>query len=274
MQTSAMRRFSALYKKEIRELRPEIIIILASAALICLAFYSWSDEQRPFLIVPLFLLMGLAAFLPFIDSFKLLTREYSSNTIYLTMSLPVRGGMILSSKYLALLSQYLLGTLMVAVSAGVVIYPYRDQIGQLLTSWLGVNEGFGGVAVVLLLLYLQNIMQLSFIIAISFLSQLIGRLTTRLPGLATFAAFLAILYLGGQTVSTLQQQFLDPITGSGNGQELGGIPGVYLQSGLGIPAEFLQQVHLYLAMNSLIYFLLALLIMLIAVYVYNHRIEL
>ena len=157
MPTSTWQRFSALYGKEMRELRPEITIVLVSAAVICLTMYFRSGNEREFLIVPLFLLMGLAAFLPFICSFKLLNREFSSNTIYFIMSLPVRGGMILSTKYLALLSQYLIGTLAVATSGILLLYPHRDQIDSFLSSSLGISGGISGIVLALSLIYLQNI---------------------------------------------------------------------------------------------------------------------
>lgn len=274
MPTSNGQRFSALYGKEMRELRPEIIIILVCTAVISLTMFSRGGSERDFFIVPLFLLMGLAAFLPFISSFKLLNREFSSNTIYFIMSLPVRGGMILSSKYLALLSQYVIGTLAVGAGEFLLLYPHREQIDSFLSSALGVSGSVSSVALVLGLFYLQSVMQLSYALAISFLSQLVGKLTTRMSGLATIGTFLAVLYLGSKIVYLLQQQFLTPLNNPAATGPMGGLTGLFISSDLGVPAQFVTQVSQYLAVNSGIYFVLALVIMLVSIYVYNHRIEL
>lgn len=275
MQTSVWQRFSALYSKEMRELRTEVIIILAAAAMISVTMYFKSGTSaRELLIIPIFLLMGLATFLPFISSFKLLGREFSSNTIYFTMSLPARGGMILSSKYLALLSQYLISTLAVGASAFLLLFPHRDEINSFLQTSLGISDGISGLALFLLLFFLQNIVQLSYVIAISFLSQLIGKLVTRFSGLATVGAFLAIFYLGSQVIGLLHEKLLAPISGVDQAKQMGGLPGLFISSDLGVPTQFMTQLNQYLGINILIYAGLTLLLMLLAVYVYNRRIEL
>jgi ABC-type transport system involved in multi-copper enzyme maturation permease subunit len=87
----------------------------------------------------LFLLLGLVGFLPLLSSFKLLSREWSHNTVYLVMSLPVSGAMILGSKMMVLLTQYIVGTLLIGLS-GSLLYatklfqffaPYQPDLAML-----------------------------------------------------------------------------------------------------------------------------------------------
>ncbi|HBQ26772.1 MAG TPA: hypothetical protein DD791_10305, partial [Syntrophomonas sp.] len=87
MQTSSLKKFFKLYSKEMRELRPEILVVLIATLVLNLFFYFKAQELPAMVIVPSMMMLGLAGFLPFISSFKLLGREWNSNTIYLLLSL-------------------------------------------------------------------------------------------------------------------------------------------------------------------------------------------
>jgi len=122
MQTSSLKKFFKLYSKEMRELRPEILVVLIATLVLDLLFYIKARQFPAVIIGPSIMILGLAALLPFISSFKLLGREWNSNTIYLLLSLPVKGGNVLGSKLLALLTQYLFGTII--VTAGSIILAF------------------------------------------------------------------------------------------------------------------------------------------------------
>lgn len=260
MPTSNWQRFSALYGKEMRELRPEIIIVVAMAVLICLTMYAKSGtDARDLFIVPIFLLMGLAGFLPFVASFKLLGREWSTNTIYLIMSLPVSGGMILGTKLAALISQYLLGTLVVIAAALFWVHPHLPEIisslNAITVSQTRLVQFIPGIAMA----YLLSLTWLFYLISVSFLSQLIGKLFTRFNGVITLLVFLATLAFAGWLMD-LSRSFCQ-FSSSFN------ILGPGLQSSL-------QQAIVFMGVNSAIYFVVAALIMVVSILVYRYRIEL
>lgn len=260
MQTSAWQRFSALYSKEMRELRPEIIIVLAIATVICLVML-----QRPYsgardlLIVPIFLLLGLAAFLPFISSFKLLSREWSNNTIYVIMSLPVKGGMILGAKLAALISQYIIGTLVVIAAATLLVYPHLPDTANYINSMTGTDKGLTQLVPGMAMAYLLTITWLFYLTSVSFFSQLVGKLFTRFFGLITIGAFLITLYLGGWLMH-IPRTLIHPASSFN-------IIGPDM-------ATSIQQAIYFMGVNSIIYFVAAALIFFMAILIYDYRIEL
>jgi len=260
MPTSTWQRFSALYGKEMHELRPEIIIVLVSAALICLTMYfKAGSNTRALLIFPIFLLMGLAAFLPFVASFKLLSKEWSNNTIYLIMSLPVSGEMILGAKLAALISQYLIGTLVVIASAALWVLPHLPEIIRSLNSMTGSDQSLMQFIPGIAMAYLLSVTGLFYLISISFLSQLIGKLFTRFVGLVTLIVFLITLYLGGCLMEIPRSLI--------NASSSFNIIGPNMQASL-------QQAVLFMGVNSMIYFVAAGLILFVSILVYRYRTEL
>ncbi|MGE5390654.1 MAG: hypothetical protein ACM3PE_06270 [Deltaproteobacteria bacterium] len=260
MHTSAWRRFSALYIKELRELRPEIVIVVAAAVLICLTLFGKSGtSERNLFIFPIFLLMGLAGFLPFVATFKLLGREWSSNTIYLIMSLPAGGGLILGAKLTALISQYLLGTLVVIVSAFVWVYPHLPELVQSLNSMTGSGMQLVQFIPAIAMAYLLSLTWLFYLISASFLSQLISKLFNRFNGVITLIAFIIVLILGGWLMEIPRSLI--------NASSSFNIIGPNIISSL-------QQAILFMGINSVIYFIVAWLIILTSILIYNYKIEL
>ncbi|NLW90261.1 MAG: hypothetical protein GXY34_01480 [Syntrophomonadaceae bacterium] len=260
MQTSSWRRFSALYSKELRELRPEIVIVVAAAVLICVTMFVKSGtSERDLLVLPIVLLMGLAGFLPFVATFKLLGREWSSNTIYLIMSLPASGELILGAKLAALISQYLLGTLVVIASAVVWLYPHLPELVRSLNSMTGIDMQLAQFIPGIAIAYLLSLTWLFYLISASFLSQLISKLFTRFNGAITLIAFVIILMLGSWLME-ISRSFINTSSSIN-------IVGTDVVSGL-------QQAILFMGINSAIYFIAAGLIMMISILVYNYRIEL
>ncbi|WP_054695186.1 hypothetical protein [Syntrophomonas palmitatica] len=133
MQVSAGRKFFALYRKEMRDILPEIIVVAAIAIVLTAVVYINNPQMPQLVMLPLLMAMGLTVFLPFVSSFKLLWREWNNNTIYLVMSLPVKGGAVLGSKLLALLSQYLAGSLAVVITGLTILLLQAPELQPALT---------------------------------------------------------------------------------------------------------------------------------------------
>lgn len=199
MSTSKLKMFFGLYAKDMRESIPEIAVVATVAVVINVIFYLRVSQPESavapnallLLIIPALMVMGLAVFLPLISSFKLLGREWSNNTVYFIMSLPVSGAMILGSKLLVLLSQYVVGTLIAGMTGLVLIWNVIPEIIRFIS---GQPHCFSLV----LLFYLLSAAFLIYLISISFLSQIVGRLSARFSGLITALVFFLTLYIVGK----------------------------------------------------------------------------
>ena len=261
MQTSSLKKFFKLYSKEMRELRPEILVVLIATLVLNLFFYFKAQELPAMIIVPSMMMLGLAGFLPFISSFKLLGREWNSNTIYLLLSLPVKGGNILGSKLLALLTQYLIGT--VVVTTGGVILTFllfpepglAETLRQVQAS--GIDTRLQTIISSGGLFYLMSLVGMAYIIAISFFSQLLGKLVTRFSGLITAIVFIATFWLMNKLMTPIWQQ-------------LGNYNQLHMSQFNFSIAAFNQLV----GMNTLIMLAGTAIVFVAAVLVYNHKIEL
>jgi hypothetical protein len=183
-----------------RELAGEIILVLAiTLGLNGLFYFRYTNAGA--VIGPAFLTMGLAALMPFVASFKLLKREWSSNTIYLLMSLPVSGTMVLGSKLTALLTQYVIGTLAAGATGYFLLTRVAPEVKALI---LNQPELITRIYI----LFVFSFLLLALLVAVSFLSQLVGRLIPRLAALTTAVMFLALLYLLGHVGNSFSQIIL------------------------------------------------------------------
>ncbi|MEN6325935.1 MAG: hypothetical protein ABFD18_06985 [Syntrophomonas sp.] len=257
MQTNVWKKIAALYGKEMRELLPEISVVLGLVILITGIYYIKPGNYPQLIVFPYIMLVGLVVFLPFISSGRL-SREWSSNTIYLMMSLPVKGGMILGTKLLALLSQYLINSLVLVLAGILLVFPQLNmldtanlnQLNELLTRGIGP----------MLLVYLLSIAGLSYTISLSFFSQLAGKLVSRFSKVFTVIVFVGTFWL----VSHLIDLLVMPI---------------WPQLGFDLAGPFNSAVHMglvnkFLAINSLILIVAALLLLVLSSIVYNRRVEL
>ncbi len=192
METSKSKMFKSLYLKDLREVRTEIIVVAAVAIiLISWAYLRTDGLARGIIIAPMAFALGLAGFLPIITSFRLLGREWSNSTIYMMMSLPVSGSMILGSKLAVLLTEYLAGTLIVLLSGGIA----------LLTSFPDIWQEFIGNPYYIQLaaaVYLVSITGIFFIFCNSFLSQVAGRLFKKASGFISALVFLGVFITAGK----------------------------------------------------------------------------
>lgn len=195
MSANWFKKFMALYKKQMREILPEIIVVAAVAVVISLVLYYKVGAFPPAIGFPVVMLIGLAGFLPLISSLRL-SQEWSNHTIYLMMSLPVGGGMILGSRLAALLTQYLLGTVMAGLSGlllTLALFPEAfSYVEKILPYW-------GHAA----LMYLISMASLAYLLAISLFSQVAGKLVNRFSGLVTALVFIITLWLSGKVMELM-----------------------------------------------------------------------
>lgn len=195
MAASKFKMFKSLYLKDLREARVEVLIVaIATLVSILWIFAKTEGDSRMIIMVPAVALMGLAGFLPVITSFRILGREWGQNTIYLMMSLPVSGTMMLGSKLLVLLSEYLAGTLLVGtISSIAIIISFPDLLPE-----LNRQADLILMTKILISLYAASIAAIVYLFSCSFLSQLFGKLFSRASGFITLVVFLLLLFGPGK----------------------------------------------------------------------------
>ncbi len=192
METSKVKMFKNLYKKDFREVRTEILVVAAVAIiLISWAYFKTEGSARGIIVLPMAFALGLAGFLPIITSFRLLGKEWSNNTIYMLMSLPVSGGMMLGSKLAVLLTEYLFGTLVVLLAGGIALLTSFPEI------WREVVSNPDNIKLIMAV-YGLSITGIVFIFCNSFLSQVTGKLFKKASGFISFVVFLGVFYIAGK----------------------------------------------------------------------------
>ena len=195
MAASKFKMFKSLYYKDLRETRAEVLIVAITAIVSILWVWAKTEgDSRMIIMVPAVALMGLAGLLPIITSFRLLGREWGHNTIYLMMSLPISGAMMLGSKLLVLLTEYLAGTLLVGIISSIAIFiSFPDLVPE-----LSRQADLILMIKILISLYAASIAAIVYLFSCSFLSQLCGKLFPRASGLITLVVFLLLLIAPGK----------------------------------------------------------------------------
>jgi len=189
-----------LYKKELNKFKKGTILFLGLVLIINIFFLyktynGWSLESG-FLINTF--LLPLTFFIPLILSeSKLIGQEFKDNTIYLSMTLPVSSEKIFLSKFLAVITQYIVYSLSVIILMSIqfMIFlnrtPYIQEIKQLFDI---------RVFSMATSLYIFSIVGLLYLVSAVFLSSIIGKTFKRYSKLISFASVLAILYVGGKII--------------------------------------------------------------------------
>lgn len=196
------KKFWALYRKELRELRPEILIVAGLALLVLVLVATVGSPVNRILIFPWGMVIGLAGLLPVVSSFRL-GREWNSNSIYLLMSLPVKGGAVLGAKLAALITQYLLGVLVIGVTSLImlaVMVPDLSMAWQTLSRMTVDPALWSQIVWGTVLAFIFSLVLLAYVVSISFFSQVTGRLVKRYSGLLTAGIFLFTLWLAGKII--------------------------------------------------------------------------
>lgn len=200
MQNNLGRKFFTLYQKEMRELLPEILVVAGLALLVLVLALTVAEPFNRIMLLPLMMLIGLAGLLPVVSSFKLVSREWTSNSIYLLLSLPVGGTSVLGAKLAALITQYLVGALITAATFILLSATAFPEIQELLRVLNHLNNSMdpslqSQLVWGRLLILLATVSTLAFVISISFFSQIAGRLVRRGQGLITGGIFVVFMWL-------------------------------------------------------------------------------
>jgi hypothetical protein len=238
--------FLTLYKKEMRELAVEITAIISIVAVSALLFYLNYNTSNPrILAVPFILAAGLIGLVPLISSLRLISKEWTNNTIYLIMSLPVKGSMILGSKFLALITEYIAGTGAVLLAGSLLFIGLVPEAIQKIQIYSEIIPWEIGVYA-----YLSTIVILAYFLSISFFSQMMAKLIQKFRWLVAVVSFLTTWWLSDKLIGEL---------GAGY---------VYM-------LNHIDQIEMgTLGVTTIAYMLAALLIFLLAVLIYNRKVEL
>lgn len=243
MKVNKVKMFIKLYEKEMRELKIEIWLTVLAIIGAAILTYVWGAEQR-WTILPLFFTAGLATMLPVVTASKIFIKEFNHNTIYLMMSLPVGGGMILGSKLAATVTQYLIGTIAFMISAALLtlgLFPV--ELDVIIMNIGSLPWGF------FISLYLLTVTFGIYLVALIFFSQIVSKLVNKFQGFVNVFILAATLWL---TI-----KFIDPLIIQRNYD---------VSSLFAPPYPFIY--------TSLFFIAAALIIGAAAVLIYNKRIEL
>ncbi|QUH26524.1 ABC-2 transporter permease [Serpentinicella alkaliphila] len=190
MEISKGRMFRTLFKKDLMLAKNESLIILGIIALGNLFLYYKAQTSWP-LEVSLGFSWVLLMFIPlsiFIRAFSSISSEWKENTVYLMMSLPVSGMLVLLSKLLSLITRLIL--LLIVATPFTAILFFRLPMLRMMD--LNINAQFVKIAFMYAtLIILGYIMYL--IIAI--FSVHIGKIVKKFSGVVTFLAFIVTNYV-------------------------------------------------------------------------------
>lgn len=183
-----------LFVKELRSIFP--LYGIFAAAVVLLHFFILykrdSLDNDVVLVISLFLPFLLVSIIAIGTGYYQLHVEWKTNSIYLLLSLPIRGWKVLTIKLAAVLSLLLVTLLWTGVSFALILYRAkrgefnaREDISELFPILLNVtiNSFWLYVLIVGLLLV---VIQFTF---------LCGQLVTKLKWLVMFGAFLGTLWL-------------------------------------------------------------------------------
>lgn len=193
MEISKGKMFKTLFIKDVLLAKNESLLILGLIIVGNLFLYYKSQTSWP-LEMSLAFSWVLAMFIPlsiFIRSFTSISSEWKENTVYLIMSLPITGSMVLSSKLLALITRLII-LLMVALPFTANLFFRLDMVQMLIGPEFRLDfeiiKIFAMYLILVILLY-------TMYLVLAFFSVHIGRLVNKFSGLVTFITFLISNFL-------------------------------------------------------------------------------
>ncbi|SHJ42602.1 ABC transporter permease [Tepidibacter formicigenes] len=189
-----------LYKKEVNKLKKETIIFLGLALIINIFFLyktynGWNLEAGFF--INMFLLPAAFLIPLILSESKLINQEFKNNTIYLLMSLPVSSQKIFLSKFLAVITQYIVSSLSIIIFTGIqfIIFLNRTSYIQEIKTLLDIRIFSAAIC-----FYIFSIVGLIYIVSTVFLSSIIGKTFKKYSKLISFGSFFLVLYIGGKII--------------------------------------------------------------------------
>ncbi|WP_338825607.1 hypothetical protein MHOCP_12240 [Moorella humiferrea] len=202
---SGWQKLGRLYRKELRDLRLESMVVLGLILLWNLFLYykagtaTWPPGTH--LVFSLMMLV-ITGFLPLIESFKIWGDEWKNNTVYLLLSLPVNGQQVVLAKLLAVLTQFILLSLAALLATGAlfkatVLDAYfvmiNNEIWQLIRQY----------RLILAIITVNGILELANVVLLAFLGSLLGQSVRKFSGWLAGAFFLAGMYVSGKLATWL-----------------------------------------------------------------------
>lgn len=194
-----------LYKKELNKFKKGTILFLGLALIVNIFFlyktYSGWNLESGFLINTLLLPVTFLVPLILAES-KLISQEFKDNTIYLSMTLPVSSEKIFLSKFLAVITQYIVYSLSVIILMSIqfMIFINRTPYIQEMKQLLDIRVFSMATS-----LYIFSIVGLLYLVSAVFLSSIIGKTFKKYSKLISFASVLAILYVGGKIIGFMME---------------------------------------------------------------------
>ncbi|WP_099192729.1 ABC transporter permease [Tepidibacter mesophilus] len=189
-----------LYKKEINKFKKETIIFLGLLLILNIFFLyktynGWNLEAgfiMNMLLIPLTFLIPLV-----LAESKFISQEFKDNTIYILMSLPVSSEKIFLSKFLAVMTQYIVYSLSVIIFMSIqfMIFLNRTPYIQEIKQFFDIRIFSTATS-----FYVLSIAGLLYMISSIFLSSIIGKTFKKYSKIISFGSFLAILYIGGKII--------------------------------------------------------------------------
>jgi hypothetical protein len=183
-----------LFRKEFKSILPlyGVYAMLVGLCHLLLLYKRASLDNDSILVISLVIPIVFLGLISVGIGYYQLQVEWKTNSIYLLLSLPIRGWMILTSKMAAVLSLITLSLLWIGISFSVVLL--RVQWGELIGS-IDVKEVFPTLLNVTLNSYWLYILFAFILIVITQFTFLLGQLVPRVNWLVRVATFIGIIWL-------------------------------------------------------------------------------
>lgn len=258
----------SLYKKDLLSVKFESLMILATIFLghLYFSYKILTGWPEPTILGVTSTIFFIVTFVIFIGTFTSVSREWSNNTIYLVMSLPIDGKKIFLSKLLAVMTQLIvLGGTSILVGSLLSSYFLGADIIAAITQFFGFlsSHQLLKVLVMGIILLFFGIIQM---ILVAFFSTIVGRVFKKFSWLITFFTFIFTNIFIGKINEFLIKALISPldrhlsIIGSTD------FDGQFLVQG-GLPTQFfLLQLAVILLISTGLFFL--------TTTIYDKRIEL
>jgi len=193
MEISRAKMFRTLFKKDLLLGKNESLLILGFIVLGNIFLYYKSQTTIPAEVWPVEAAFGLSSvllsFIPlsiFFRSFASISSEWKENTVYMMMSLPVSGTMILLSKVLSLITRLLI--LLIVALPFTAIFFMKMPLTQM---FVNIDIDMNLVKIISMYVGILILMYILYLVIAIFSAQ-IGTLVKKFSGLFTFIIFIVM----------------------------------------------------------------------------------
>lgn len=248
-----------LYKKDLLSVKLESLMLLATIFLGHLYFSykistGWPEATILGVSSTIFFIV---TFVIFVGTFTSISREWSNNTIYLVMSLPIGGKKIFLSKLMAVMTQlFVLGGTSILVGALLSAYFLGVDLINVLAEALGFlsSHQLLKVLVMGIILLFFGIIQ---IILVAFFSTIVGRFFRKFSWIITFFTFIFTNIFIGKINELIIRALIAPVNRHLSVIGSRDFDGQFIVEG-GLPFQFfLLQLTIILLISAGLFFLTA-----------------